>query len=148
MFKNLSGTPTNRNSFQVINHPEYSLNYEMIDAAVHLTKLINNKEKIVFLGPVLEPHISTIKGFQLALNCETREVYPQKNTLKSFKKLDMELSKIFEKLEINYKSIIKNFDYNWTKDFYSCKKLFWLDGDHTSIMGDKHFSNRALKLLH
>jgi len=147
MFEDVLGNRTDRSSFKIKNHPEYELNYEMINSALNLINLINQTHKIIFLGPNIEPHISVKKGFYLASKCKNTIVSPQKNTLKSFNKLDIFLKQFFQKKQIEYVSIIQNFKFDWTKDFYECKKLYWKDGDHTSIQGDRHFSKRMLNLI-
>lgn len=99
-------------------------------------------ENLIFIGPRIEPHIQTkyIKKYSCEHKFSTRESLDN-----AFKSLDKHFIELFPSSK--YISLQEITKFSMATDFINCDNLYWSDGDHWSISGEKHFSNKLSEAL-
>ncbi|MBL6693302.1 MAG: acyltransferase [SAR86 cluster bacterium] len=119
-----------------------ALNDESSSFRVEIERVKKLKENLkifpktlVVIGPRIEPHIQNkyIKKFFCSHEFKARD-----NLSLAFKSLDQYFEDTFP--PENYISLQKVTNFLMSEDFINCNEIFWSDGDHWSISGEKKFS--------
>jgi hypothetical protein len=119
--------------------PDFTPNIDYIDAVkVYLSK-ITPYARVTWFGPRIEPQIR--ESDIVRLGCSHAFVL-RPNLQQVFKNLDQTIQKRLADTPIRYKSQIDLMQFDIKHDFINCDAIYWVDGDHFSIEGKKHFGNK------
>jgi len=90
---------------------------------------------LIIIGPRIEPHIQM--KYVSKYTCENKFI--TRSALDSaFVELDNKLQNIF--FGSRYISLQKLIKFSIDRDFINCSEIYWSDGDHWSVAGEKKFS--------
>jgi peptidoglycan/LPS O-acetylase OafA/YrhL len=107
--------------------------------AVYLAKLAT-QVPVVWFGPRVEPHIT--KSYVLKKGCS----YPYKlrsGQREVFQALDDAISReVSAHTGIRFVSQVQMFGFDFPRDFITCGRVLWADGDHLSEDGERIFARR------
>lgn len=128
-------------------HPmETALSIKNFDAiGKYIDKVLNTLNEIgmtvptTWIGPRIEPHISTSLILQRKCDGDYR-LRPGQREI--FNNLDERLAEKSANLSFTYKSQISVTKFDMDADFISCDQWLWRDGDHWSIRGAELFVER------
>ena len=127
----------------------YSINVERIALVINYLKSLGADEKIVWLGPRLEPRLNANKMLKQALACKinTSEIKLDGN-MAVYAQLDQTLARqVQEHKSLTYVSGLDAVGFDPSNDLYNCNKVFWSDGNHWSSAGAKEFGRRIIGSL-
>ena len=130
------------------NH-SYSINVERIGSVINYLKSLGAGEKIIWLGPRVEPWLNANKMLKQALDCtsNTDEIELIEN-IAIYAQLDQTLARqLQDHKSLTYVSGIDTIEFDPSNDLYTCNEIFWSDGDHWSRAGEKKFGLRIIDTL-
>lgn len=142
-----SGNSGSRDFFRRYPIPVYAANLGYIDRVVTYLSAIADIVPVLWLGPWTEPHVNTDLIKRLALSCRLQTSAIEPNVTASFARLDQALLRAASANDIDYISADLAMAINWSKDLYSCEGIYWRDGDHLSVVGQKVFGARLVEYL-
>ena len=152
LLNDLSGKSGDRSLFSTTERikglPVYPINLNFVYKDIQYLDSLDESVPVIWLGPYIEPHYNVIDLVSHSQACSGK-IYPvPDNQIKTFNNLDRELgNSVSRRSKITYVSIIPALNFNWNKDLYDCKTVFWSDGDHWSTEGEARFGARILNLL-
>ena len=113
---------------------------DVLFGVLEYLKKLSVSASVIWLGPRIEPQIN--KKIITSLGCD----YPFKlrnNQYEIYSDLDKSISTIAKNVQgIEYVSQIKLYEFNFPQDFMNCDVTYWIDGNHFSESGEKHFGSR------
>ena len=96
-------------------------------------------EKIVFLGPRVEPHLP--KKLIIQKGCKYDfQLRPNQNI--TYGKIDNTLENQSKEAKVTYISLSDILKFNMSEEFINCNNTFWSDGDHWSEQGEIYFGKK------
>ena len=127
----------------------YSVNVERVASVINYLKSLGADEKIVWLGPRIEPWINANKMLKQALACsDTTPEFELTENIAIYAQLNQILAKqVREHKSLTYVSSLNAIKFDPSKDLYTCNEIFWSDGDHWSRAGEKEFGRRIIDSL-
>ena len=127
----------------------YSINDERVGLVVDYLKSLGVGQKIVWLGPRVEPRLNANKMLKQALACKgNAPKFELTKNIAIFAQVDQTLARqLQEHKSITYVSGLDAIEFDPSKDLYTCNEIFWFDGDHWSSAGKKEFGRRIIGSL-
>lgn len=104
---------------------------------------------VTWMGPSLEPNHNVKLVRKLAMTCNITDVAINTELDRGLKRLDREMAELVKSLasHVSYFSIIDALNFNKEVDIYNCDAIFWTNGDHWSIAGERRFGARIVEKL-
>lgn len=111
-------------------------NTESINLVVNKLSELAKSNKTIWVGPWIDPFISRRKA--ISSGCSNPPVIEEWIKF-TYNKLDNKLKSLSN---IKYVSLIDLLDVDYKNEFLTCEELYWVDTDHMSVTGHKHFSSK------
>lgn len=144
LLNDISGKPGSRSMFERLNliepSPDFAPDKSRIELVSRYLKSIADLERVIWLGPRIEPHIP--QKAILHKGCEF-EWALRPNLTSVFKNLDESIAiEMGKDRSVEYISSIEWMNFNVVADFMTCDTLYWADGDHLTAEGEVLFGKR------
>ena len=114
---------------------------ELVDAAISYLSVLGQQTPVVWIGPRIEPQISTRALVRLGCDHDYA-LRPGQRAV--FENLDHVLSAKTGEAGLAYVSQIEGMTFDMSRDFLTCDTLYWSDGDHWSRAGAVRFVGRLV----
>ncbi len=119
--------------------PDLAFNGPYIDTVIAYLLPFTKHSKVIWLGPRIEPQIN--ENAVIQFGCD----YPfmlRQNQAETFQQLDRAIQSKLYDMPIVYYSQIDMIKFDMAKDFISCDRTYFMDGDHYSPEGERSFGQR------
>jgi hypothetical protein len=137
-------TPGDREIFESVPRtgrvPDLKVNGAYVDSVVHYLSMVARYVPVVWLGPRVEPHIPLRQT--LRASCDESFML-RDNQAEAFARLDQYLRSRLTGTGLGFLSQNDAFSFQFPRDFWDCRQLYWSDGDHLSEAGERLFGGRA-----
>ncbi|AXQ29514.1 acyltransferase [Solimonas sp. K1W22B-7] len=114
----------------------------------YLTQLAQSRIPVLWLGAPIEPHLSGERLRKLAMRCDLSQARIKPGVREGYLALDraLALRPLAEK-GITYVSQVEALQFDERRDLYTCRAVYWRDGDHWSPAGERYFGARIVDAL-
>jgi len=149
--KQISKVLYNQAGFNLLKVDEtgsYIIDQSRIKLTLDYIDSIANTVSLVWLGPSVEPDHNVKLVRKLAMSCTTADVTTNIALDDALKRLDHQLGVLVSSTSrISYFSVIDALNFDRQVNIYDCDAIYWTDGDHWSLAGEKRFGDRIVKKM-
>lgn len=135
-----------RTSFRVSDLPVYGAHEARIARVAAYLERLQAMAPVIWVGPRIEPHVKM--GRYLEGDCRASQLALRPNLEENFTGLDRRLAEVAGGLPgIRYVSQIELMQLQTPQDLHDCEAIYWADGDHWSMVGERRFASRFAPIL-
>ncbi|MEX2468299.1 MAG: SGNH hydrolase domain-containing protein, partial [Pseudohongiellaceae bacterium] len=150
------GNPVNMDLYRQRDLPVQTTHDDNVHQVLSYLKEIAAYTEVVWLGPRLEPQIDIWNIVRSDCEWESGSLKPA--MVETFLKLDRHLQALVSSpgaavdggslaARLSYVSEIDLVNFDVKEDFWDCEAVYWRDGDHWSVFGEKRFGQRIASIL-
>ncbi|MDB5876580.1 MAG: hypothetical protein JWQ07_6022, partial [Ramlibacter sp.] len=131
------------------NASSYAVDDRKIELTIEFLEKLAGQVSVVWLGPSIEPDHNVKLVRKMAMSCQLADVAINRALDAALSRFDRDIKGIMKGKApgVSYFSVIDALNFRKQVDIYDCDAIYWINGDHWSVAGEKRFGGRVVKAL-